>query len=457
MAATPDGAGYWLVAKDGGVFGFGDAHFFGSAAGLRLGAPIVGMAVDQATGGYWLVAADGSVFGFGAPSFGSMAGARLDQPVVAMAATWDGGGYWLVARDGGVFSFGDARYHGSTGAIRLNQPIVGMAADPVTGGYWMVASDGGVFSFDAPFLGSMGAARLDQPIVGMDATTTGGGYWMVASDGGIFSFGDALFHGSTGGMRLKQGIVAMAAMPVQRRLLVVGDSLIAQAGLKLGRLRPADTLVSAAGGVGSAPCDWVNGYRNPFYGGAFDSFSRELQLHHPQEVAIAFTGNPGFSGPAQGCVDTTQPFSLDQLLASYQKSIIDLATQADDAGATVYLDASPARNPAYYPPVNNYNGLPEINQLLLELSDSPEGRAHHWHYDPTAAELLGGQALLPTATTMNWELYLPCTVSPADPCVNGLTQVRAGDGIHLDPGAGATLEAEGIEHDPLTTTLPPGS
>ena len=33
----------------------------------------------------------------------------------------------------------------------------------------------------------------------MAATPTGRGYWLVASDGGIFSFGDAAFHGSTGG------------------------------------------------------------------------------------------------------------------------------------------------------------------------------------------------------------------------------------------------------------------
>ena len=25
MASTPDGAGYWLVAADGGIFAFGDA------------------------------------------------------------------------------------------------------------------------------------------------------------------------------------------------------------------------------------------------------------------------------------------------------------------------------------------------------------------------------------------------------------------------------------------------
>lgn len=30
IAASPTGAGYWLAAKDGGVFGFGSAGFVGN-------------------------------------------------------------------------------------------------------------------------------------------------------------------------------------------------------------------------------------------------------------------------------------------------------------------------------------------------------------------------------------------------------------------------------------------
>jgi hypothetical protein len=41
--ATPDGGGYWLVAKDGGIFAFGDAGFEGSTGALSLVAPIVAM------------------------------------------------------------------------------------------------------------------------------------------------------------------------------------------------------------------------------------------------------------------------------------------------------------------------------------------------------------------------------------------------------------------------------
>ena len=59
-----------------------------------------------------------------------------------------------------------------------------------------MASDGGIFAFgDAPFHGSTGGIVLNQPVVGMAADNSSGGYWLVASDGGIFSF-DAPFFGA---------------------------------------------------------------------------------------------------------------------------------------------------------------------------------------------------------------------------------------------------------------------
>ncbi|MGH9282756.1 MAG: FG-GAP repeat domain-containing protein, partial [Acidimicrobiales bacterium] len=72
------------------------------------------------TGGYWLLARDGGIFAFcDAKFFGSTGALRLNQPIVGMAATPSGQGYWLVAADGGIFSFGDAAFHGSTGDIKL--------------------------------------------------------------------------------------------------------------------------------------------------------------------------------------------------------------------------------------------------------------------------------------------------------------------------------------------------
>jgi hypothetical protein len=76
-----------MVASDGGIFSFGPgAHFHGSTGGVRLEAPVVGMAEDAKTGGYWLTATDGGVFAFAAPFEGSTGGIALNRPVVAIAA-----------------------------------------------------------------------------------------------------------------------------------------------------------------------------------------------------------------------------------------------------------------------------------------------------------------------------------------------------------------------------------
>jgi hypothetical protein len=191
----------------------GPATVYGSLRGQALASPIVGMRASADGGGYWLVAADGTVYGYGdAKNLGSLAGTHLNAPIVGIASTPDGGGYWLVSSDGGIFAFGDAQFHGSTGALHLNAPIVGMAATSTGGGYWLVASDGGIFAFgDAQFHGSTGALHLDAPIVGIASTPDAGGYWLVASDGGIFAFGNASFHGSAGGQAHSAPITGIAA------------------------------------------------------------------------------------------------------------------------------------------------------------------------------------------------------------------------------------------------------
>ncbi len=192
--ATIDRKGYWLAAQDGGVFGFGDATFYGSMGGQPLNAPIVGMAATADSKGYWLVASDGGIFAFGDATFyGSMGGRPLNAAIVGIATDTATGGYWMVAADGGIFSF-NAPFHGSMGGHPLNQPVASVAATPDSGGYWLVASDGGIFAFgDASFYGSMGGRPLNAPIVGIATDAATGGYWMVAADGGIFSFNAPFF------------------------------------------------------------------------------------------------------------------------------------------------------------------------------------------------------------------------------------------------------------------------
>jgi hypothetical protein len=196
MASTPDGRGLWLAASDGGVFAFGRAAFYGSAASLHLDQPFVGMAATSDGRGYWLVASDGGVFAYGdARFYGSMGGTQLDEPIIGIAASSSGHGYWLAGADGGIFAFGDANYFGSMGGKRLNTPIVGLAS--ASAGYWLVAADGGVFAFgNAPFSGSLGGHTLNAPIVGMASAPKGDGYWLAGADGGVFAFGNAVFHGS---------------------------------------------------------------------------------------------------------------------------------------------------------------------------------------------------------------------------------------------------------------------
>ena len=225
-SAPPATAGYWLVASDGGIFAYGNAHFYGSTGAIHLNRPIVGMARTPSGHGYWLVASDGGIFSFGdAHFYGSTGAMHLNRPIVGMSSSPGGHGYWLVASDGGIFSFGDARFHGSTGAIHLNRPIVGMATSPSGQGYTLVATDGGIFTFgDAHFYGSTGAIHLNRPIVGMASSLTGHGYWLVASDGGMFTFGDAHFYGSTGGQPLGGPITAVTRTTSGHGYWVVGQN-----------------------------------------------------------------------------------------------------------------------------------------------------------------------------------------------------------------------------------------
>ena len=81
MAATSDGGGYWLVASDGGIFTYGDTQFWGSAGGIRLSEPIVGITPTPDGNGYWLVGQDDGVFTYGDAVFSGSAQSPLHPPL----------------------------------------------------------------------------------------------------------------------------------------------------------------------------------------------------------------------------------------------------------------------------------------------------------------------------------------------------------------------------------------
>ena len=206
------GGGVFVVDSGGNVYAGHGANYLGGVVqvnpklppggtnAVHLVAPIVNIVLfgtgarPGTVSGYYLVAADGGVFNFGkAPFYGSAAGHLGLKPVVAMAMTPDHKGYWEVASDGSVFGFGNAGLYGSMHGKVLAKPVVGMAPTPNAKGYWEVGSDGGVFAFgNARFFGSLPAKGIKATdIVGMEATPDGGGYWLFGRDGTVYTFGDA--------------------------------------------------------------------------------------------------------------------------------------------------------------------------------------------------------------------------------------------------------------------------
>jgi len=169
-----------LASKDGDVFSFGDAKFYGSLGKDDLSTTVVGIAALPDGRGYWLVTADGGVYTFGdARYYGSLGNTVLKQPVIGIAASPTGHGYWLATADGGVFSFGDARAHGSL--LHQHLTVTAIAASPGPAqGYWLLAAGGSVHGFGAAKdLGSASTGPGVQASA-LAPTPSGAGYVVVS-------------------------------------------------------------------------------------------------------------------------------------------------------------------------------------------------------------------------------------------------------------------------------------
>jgi ribosomal protein L24E len=220
IALSADGEGYWLVATDGGVFAFGDASYVGSlpadgigpvgaSTGRHLSAPIVGIVPTADGKGYLMVAKDGGVFAFGDAHYeGSCASiGGCDGPAVAVVPDATGGGYWLLLSNCAMVPFGDAPKiadnNCKTSAAAKKLVATSAARTPDGRGYWVLLDNGTTFpEGDAKLLGSREAKQMtttDDPAVAIIPTADGNGAWVVLANGTVDPFGDAPILGDLSG------------------------------------------------------------------------------------------------------------------------------------------------------------------------------------------------------------------------------------------------------------------
>jgi hypothetical protein len=221
ISPTNSRMGYWLVASDGGIFAF-DTGFYGSLPGLglnpagsglahSLNAPIVAMVPSVTGHGYFMVASDGGVFAFGDAHFaGSCPGiGGCSGQTVAVVPDATGNGYWVVTKEGAVYGFGDARYLGAPGP--QSSPITSAVAAPGGHGYYVIDGAGQVFAYgNATWLGGTPpeSSSVLDPATAIFATADGGGYWITTALGKVYAFGDAPNDGDESGAHLNGPIIA---------------------------------------------------------------------------------------------------------------------------------------------------------------------------------------------------------------------------------------------------------
>ena len=217
----------------------------------------------------------------------------------------------------------------------------------------------------------------------------------------------------------------LAASATPQVILVVGDSLVAQATADLRAASTSAVEIRVAAQLGSAPCDWTGG-----------AFAADLAEYQPTIVVFAFTGNAGFT---RGCVDSRLAYPLTELLANYQANLASMADQASATGATVVFSTPPARNPAVAAPpptptasalrngpqpFYGFQGVAQMRSFYVELAQTP-GKS--WK--------LSNDAALAVSPDFVYSRTLPCTTSDGT-CPSGFVDVRdvPTDAIHLDRG-----------------------
>ena len=122
MMAGPSGAGYVLVASDGGTFTFGSAPFYGSLGGIPLKNPIAAATTTPGDTGYWFSDNAGEVSAFGQASYYGSAPSGSGAPVVGMAEATGTGTFVGAAYPSGSYGYDVSRFNMNSPACTTGLP-----------------------------------------------------------------------------------------------------------------------------------------------------------------------------------------------------------------------------------------------------------------------------------------------------------------------------------------------
>lgn len=212
IEAERTSTGFWLLARNGGVF-TADAAYYGSMEHRYPKKAFIGMASLPGSNGYWLVNSKGRVKAFGdARRHGDIA--KKKAGAIDIEATPTGSGYWIISRKGRVFDFGSAGHFGDARDRDRKTEIVGMTVTPSGRGYWLLTVGGKVLRYgDAPKLGRLKGNGVPVDIA---ASPSGGGYWILTEEGRVRAFGNAKNFGDSRDAKVKAVFSGIAPTPTGR-------------------------------------------------------------------------------------------------------------------------------------------------------------------------------------------------------------------------------------------------
>ena len=168
---TAAGTGWW--PRDGGIFNYGDAGFYGSTGSIALNEPIVGMAATPDGRGYWLVASDGGIFNYGDAGFYGSTGCHPPQQAHrrdgSRRPTAGATGWWPATAASSATA--TRRSTARPARIPLNQPDGGHGRHPRR--RWLLAgrppTAASSITATRRSMARPARSRLNKPVVGMDA------------------------------------------------------------------------------------------------------------------------------------------------------------------------------------------------------------------------------------------------------------------------------------------------